>query len=459
MPARRRTNSPQIADLRAIGYGYDLPSRLAWRAEQTALTYLRLQSNYFSPTSFPDGFRPDGSRLRSVNSSSRSGSYIAEITESSDAMLVATAASNGRIEVHEMGGVGPSSRLSIQPTQRLSLSSCVWAPANGHDRLLVGYSNLSEVHLYNLETCQENTPCRRFNIGATGGQTALRYAAISDVVQLSEQIFAAASPGRVSLVDMRLRKGKHTFGTIYTQRMEAALTADSHFIYVGDRGYISMYDIRVAKPITSGGVAKNGIPCMGVRERSSELFESRCVDGTGGRFHMIQVPQGAAPGTVAFHAGDGTFGFVDLATTESKKLCKIETDPNPRHNINRPMVSYQSSASSARSTGLQALGTMLESTDMNGSWHVRRRRGAIVTAHYGRGWRAVVPRVKAPGIRVIGIWDDEIHAIDYQAVQRCAAIHPVGGSLEKLIWGGEDASMSYFEVDMQADNPHRKQYL
>lgn len=419
-----------LSSLRSLEIGDDMPDRLAWRAELSALSHLRLWKPGLQGTEF-DGFaRP--SHLRNP--------YVSQITPSADGFLLAVAGIDCRVEVHELGSQDSDSfRIRLVPlNHRFSLSSCAWAAPRGNEAIVTAFEESDQVYLYDLQTCREDIPTHIYKLrglnSASDASGPRSQTGTSDMVAVSNNCVAVAQGGGIiSILDLRLKSSKEALvSKVSTGMRRPVIAIDKMDLYAAAGGKIAMYDRRVPSEVSSTSVLSFGNTNTGKQKRN--LVAEQKV-GWDEHFNMLKVPPSAAPGCVAYTTAEGCVGMTDMAATklsESPFVFSVREDPvKARTGLN---------------DGVDDFGTTLDTVK---PWFVKKRRGDVVHGPSNRGWKIVTPLVSRPGMRVVGFGSQGVaRSFEFCSEAHFSCTHLVGGATNRLVVGTSKNTVSVLEVDM-----------
>lgn len=433
MQRRRRANyAPQLSSLFHAELGHELPERLSWRGELAALSRLEPARPGLRPTCF--------------NSTPNSGvtnrySYVSQLVPSPDGALLAVAAKDARLELHEHGDVpGGSLRLTLEPkddrAKSFDLSVIAWAAPGGAESMIMGFSNCPAVWLFDLQTCNVHKPTRQFGLSQVrtyNGAFPLRVGA-SDVVTIDNDCFAACTnPGDLKLFDVRATKSKNSMiGTFRTDMKDAVLAAQGMHIYAAGHGTILMYDRRMSH-VSGGSGSVKSFGGKGSSLKKPDVLARKTVADEN-RVTFLKALPGAAPGCVAYQTAAGAVGYMDMAVPGlSGAHCPEEKPVNMRPtNIE---------------TSLDPFGTA-EQQALNRSWYMSRRQCDVLIGQRGRGWKMIAPVVHRTGIRVVSFGPGfETRNVKILKGKDYACVHVPSPTMDKFVLGGANDGLESLEAN------------
>lgn len=475
--------SSQTAALRALELGSPLSPLLTLRAELTFLTH------YHPPaTPFDTRFRPH------PTSSPLRNSHITAIASSTDGTLAAIASTDGCIEIHELQSTPLPSSPSQSPSQLHPPSSTASTsepepePESTH-RLTLGrvtpntrlsaaaffpdtdiiataaydsQQQAPELHIYDIEVCQPDRPSAISRIKGTSKKP------ITDIVALQYPCCIGVRPNQLAIFDVRNRSraemgrrstsGTQPAQTAFIPCVDPVVTVDEengqNLIFVAEGCHILAYDRRklpsdplksssLPLSLTMGGGGNgnsikhgNNFGVVNMRGVVDSVTLPLCKRA---RYNWICAPPRAPPGILAFHSTDGTFGIVDWPSRNVSTL--KEKPPSTSPKLNEELSTY---------------GTM-EAALSRSAWYIRRRRGDVICAKDGRGWRFVVPNTMCTGVRVVAVMggDSNIHQqnmfqFDINAARHIdvASVCAVEGALDKIVLGTTRNDVVSLHVDV-----------
>ncbi|PXF45236.1 hypothetical protein BWQ96_05002 [Gracilariopsis chorda] len=397
--------------LKARELGEPLSNKVTLRIELKCLAHLRMQNKWTT-------------RFVPITPATRD--YIVQVSPSQDGALLAVASSNGRIEIHEPED-SDSMRLSLFSSAWSRIAACTFS-RSPHDTILVAHEN-GNVHLYDLNTCENSTATRAFK-----QEAAKRH--VSDILSLDKNVFAVARDDFVFLYDSRLRSSAACTAQTRVGK-DAAFVGEDLELYVASQGVISLYDRRrLRAPSKLISMERKESPCVLRREISES-----------GRLNMLRMLPGAPQGHLFYHAVNGTTGHVDILGSGQEHIKvsrQVERPPLPAPNPDDPGL--QEYGTLEQSFSLQIYGTQEQSLEP--SWYVRRRLGDVVRAAHGSGWIAIFPHLYKPAFEVVlfghgSAMQSFEREMDYQA----SCMQTVGGTLRRIVVGGIDNQVDTLAVD------------
>lgn len=384
MHRRRRTNhAPQLSSLFHTELGHDLPERLSWRGELAALSRLEPSAPGLHPTTFT--FSQD-------RTWEKRHSYIAKLSPSPDGALLAAASTDALLELHEPGdSSGDSLRLTLKPTSPLGnllrLSGVAWAAPGGAESIVMGFENLAQVWVFDLQTCNVDRPTSKFRLGSQMDSASV---GACDVARVDNDCFAVSlHSGLVQVYDVRVsNRKKDGVGRLRTGVRDAVVDAQGMYIYSTGGGGIIMHDRRMARSVKTG--PSSSVKSFGGKGSSLKDHEplSRTVigDREDSRVSYLKALPGAAPGCVMYQTSSGSVGYADMAASGAS----VEHIPEQ---------SQRTAQQRPNETGLDDFGTAGHM--MHRAWFVKRRQCDVKVGQHGRGWRVIAPLVHEKGVRVL----------------------------------------------------------
>lgn len=424
MQRRRRANhAPQLSSLFRAELGHELPERLSWRGELAALSRLETARPGLRPTCF------DGTANTAVSNRHRSRySYVSQLVASPDGALLAAAAKDARLELHELGDdPGGSLRLTLEPEddglKSFDLSAIAWAAPGGADSIIMGFSNRPAVWLFDLATCSVQKPTRQFPLSQGRTYDGAFSQGASDVVTIDNDCFAACTnPGDLKLFDVRATKSKNSMiGTFTTEMKDAVVAAQGMHIYAAGHGDILMYDRRMSRTARGGGSVKSFGGKSSSLKKQDSLTKNAIPDEH--RVTFLRALPGAAPGCVAYQTTAGAVGYMDMAVP----------GPNGAH-LPEEIPAMMRSANIE--TSLDVFGTA-EQQAVSRSWYMSRRQCHVMVGQRGRGWKMIAPVVQRSGIRVVSFGPGfETRNVKILRGKDYACVHAPSPAMDKFVLGG-----------------------
>lgn len=401
---RRRT---QLDHLHSIELGASLPFALSYRCELDTLKRLRPSEKVLNPTTFTNTI------IHARHA------YITQFVPSPDRHLVAVASSDGSLEIHEPED-DKTLRLTIL-ARNAKLASVAWGSLRGSECVILGLVS-PRVALYDLETCQVDTPTREFAHDARS---------LSDIAVIDNHVFATTTPKRITLFDARVRKRITDVAVPYN---DAVLEGEDVCLYAADVSEVALWDRRKMASCARVGIMEKRQDCALSRQRIGSMLPVR--------FNSIKRFPNSPPGILFVHMADGTIGHVDMVgKTHHVKEEKIVTRPA----VNEELSDY---------------GRLEEETHY--PWYVHRRRADLLVGQFNLGWRALLPSTAHPNkYRLIG-FDTNMKMKSHTATiptdgprptgsndKFCICMHAVNGKLDRVMMGGIRNHVDVY--DMQYD--------
>lgn len=423
--------------LRAFELGAPLSPSLTFRAELTLFTHYHPTPEPFA-TQF--GPHPTTSVLRNA--------HITQIAGSVDRALSAVASTDGRVELHEPAATD-SHRMTLEPVNAQSrLSGVAFMPATTQqdddgatksttgmnskgtsdvgcvgDALIATASNCSAIYYYDLNKCRVDRPTAQLRFRTEEQKP------VTDVATIGRYGFVAARPGALAVFDVRSSRVGEVLAAAIPCK-DPVLTGLGDFLIVAEGDRLLTYDRR---RLPTGAVAARAARALTMaRPSDSAVAVLPLPLPKHARYNWVTALPRGPPAFLAFHATDGTFGTVDLA---SRSVATVK-----EHSAAKPDIAAD----------LPLYGTM-EAALSRTAWYIRRRRGDIVHAPYGRGWRVLVPHMLSTGLRAIAFGPNlPLQQFSIPAARHVdvACVHAVDGLLDKLLLGTTRNEVRALQVDI-----------
>lgn len=490
MSLPHRSSSAPTSAVRALELGAPLPSSLTLRAELTYLT-----NYHVLPRSLNHGFRP-----HPITSAHRN-SYVVSITSTSDGTLQAILSSSGRIEVHELSTPLDTTETETGMDKPLDTHRLTVHEENAAHKLTCGVffensdslaassrdaslSHPPSLHVFDPAVCELNTPTTskpiRYPSWMQRGRGIEMGNGLCDLQTSQWPVASGVRQHQLCLFDMRVH-GSAAVVQTYIPCMSPALAVDraaaEHLRFVAEGCHVLAYDVRrlpstqqqqqlssskhgsfiiapsaatSASTLVMGATNTKNQQNQQERATAEQLhLAKRGIHDAAtlpaglrrARFNWIRpVPQ-AAPGLFAFHTSDGLFGMLDWVSRDV--LVVPEDGPAAAEPI-----------ANVAGGELSDYGTYQASLNAS-AWYVRKRKGLVVPAFDQRGFRAVVPNVKRPGVRLISVEQHRqfdkanVHQFPIDAAApfqvSCAAV--VNSHLDRMIFGTVANDVVAMQVD------------
>lgn len=500
----------QTGALRRLENGYDLCNHLTLRAELTNLCHLHEVA--FTSSSF----------CTHPTTSPQRNAHIVSIAASSDKCLAAIASSDGRCEIHEPTADDDTLRVTLSAQARLSTVAFF----QHADIVATATSDNPALYAYDLNKCSSDMPTTSIPLTA---QTK----PLTDLAPLQWPICAGVRPGQLALFDFRVpssssaqqqqRYNQHTNGhhrgrtiaqmvsasaipfsdpvvmslsatwptpasTVSTE--DLLFVAEGEHIFAFDRRRLPSMGGRAGNKTSSSSIVMGGYQPQtsynkplhrtpSLTQTPAQLARTfgavsvRRLPGArrGVSYNWLSAMSRGAPGILAFHGTDGTFGVLDWM---SGKVESVRESSSGRptstgvmnhhqqqgHNVvgrrravttttttTTPSAAMASAELVTYGASARLMGESLPST-----WYIRRRRGDVVVGSDGRGWRALLPNMTRTGLRMVafGATAGDLTHFDVPAVRQhdVACVHAVDGQLNKLVVGTTRNEVIAFKVDI-----------